>query len=227
MRCSTFCMQVVILYLCWIPLNAVLLVDDVVGGLHTRITFFPLLFTVCHLVAMSSAVSNPVMYGFMNENFVREARALLFCGRARERLRRTSEHSATTLRSTISGSRARASANGNGELGMRVRASLVPGDTDDKECVNVEAGGRDAKRRTDEMSDRSRYTALPTDGPAGDGDGETLAIALDDLSTASATPSPVMTNRPENDNVNKKNLELSKNHCTNLDIPPKNDRLHK
>ena len=188
-----------ILYLCWIPLNTVLLVDDVVGGLHMRITFFPLLFTVCHLVAMSSAVSNPVMYGFMNENFVREARALLFCGSERDRIRRSSVNTGTTMRSMIRGSASRASANG---------------DAYTSECALC-ACNRRLWRLESTMRRYGRPKAL-LGAAAAEGDGETVAIALDDLSSSLPTPSPAAeTNNSGKDCRTNNHLTLSNIYSTN------------
>ena len=212
-------MQVVILYLCWIPLNAVLLVDDLVGGLHMRITFFPLMFTVCHLVAMSSAVSNPVMYGFMNGNFVREARALLFCGSERDRIRRSSVNTTGTTmgRSCIvRGSASCADTNGDA-IRMSARSELTACDSGGKEDPNkkgflIEKSGGGSKRINDVKRDQKCYLALP----AADGDRETEAIALEDISSSPPTPtSAVETNSPRNGCRKTNHLAASNNYCTN------------
>ena len=64
-------LMVIVLYICWIPQNILLLIDD-----NLRISeswqFFRLAFFSVHILAMSSAVFNPMIYGFMNENFTRE-----------------------------------------------------------------------------------------------------------------------------------------------------------
>ena len=180
-----------------------------------RITFFPLLFTVCHLVAMSSAVSNPVMYGFMNENFVRQARALLFCGSERDRIRRTSANTGITMRSMIRGSASCANDNGDA-IRVSARSALVTGDSGGKEDFNgkgfpIEKSGSQ-KRLGDVMSDQKRYLALP----AADGDGETVAIALEDLSSSPPTPSPAAeTNSPGKECRKNDHLALSNIYCTN------------
>ena len=186
-----------------------------------RITFFPLLFTVCHLVAMSSAVSNPVMYGFMNENFVREARALLFCSSERDRIRRSSVTASAanpTMRSIKRGGSAScASANGDA-LRVSARSALMTSDSDCKEDPNTKgflmekSGGGGSKRLGDVKSDQNRYLALP----AADCDGETEAIALEDLSSSPPTPSPAAeTNSLGKDCRKNNNLALSNTYCTN------------
>ena len=40
--------------------------------LFSNIEHLFITYAVCHLASMTSAVSNPILYGFMNENFRRE-----------------------------------------------------------------------------------------------------------------------------------------------------------
>lgn len=188
-----------------------------------RISFFPLLFTICHLLAMSSAVSNPVMYGFMNENFVREARALLLCDRKRDRIRRLSENNGTTMRSMLCASTCRGSVSANGKGGAEVGARV--GDACDKELLNRgnsptgKSDGECPKQRNVIKSDWTRYFALPTDVPAAENDGETLAIELEDVTFSPKKPSPAkVPNRPENCDGKDNYIAVSNNNCKIVQI---------
>ncbi|CAH8454340.1 unnamed protein product [Dicrocoelium dendriticum] len=73
--------MVVIFVICWIPLNMLLISTDVLSESHAKIinnsSYFSLIFLVCHLIAMSSAVYNPFLYAWMNENFKKEVRRML------------------------------------------------------------------------------------------------------------------------------------------------------
>lgn len=75
--------MVVIFVICWIPLNALLIAMDVLSEGQTKVVnnskYFTLMFLVCHLIAMSSAVYNPFLYAWMNENFKKEVRRILPC----------------------------------------------------------------------------------------------------------------------------------------------------
>lgn len=65
--------------LCWLPLTIFNVVSD---WKHEAlpICHHDLLFSLCHLLAMSSTCINPVIYGFLNSNFRQEMReALLHC----------------------------------------------------------------------------------------------------------------------------------------------------
>ena len=56
----------------WLPLNIFNILSDYnVGMLKVGHSYY-LINAVCILFAMSSAVSNPFLYGFLNENFKRE-----------------------------------------------------------------------------------------------------------------------------------------------------------
>ncbi|KAK2713033.1 neuropeptide F receptor-like [Artemia franciscana] len=64
----------------WLPLNIFLCVDDYMSQAISRdrnnITF-----PICHLISMSSACSNPLLYGWLNENFRKEFLEILSCFR--------------------------------------------------------------------------------------------------------------------------------------------------
>ena len=59
--------------LCWLPLN---LLNAVTDSADVFATFseaaFCGVYAVCHVLGMSSACANPVIYGFLNENFSKE-----------------------------------------------------------------------------------------------------------------------------------------------------------
>ncbi|OQV16683.1 putative Neuropeptide F receptor [Hypsibius exemplaris] len=83
------CMIALIFALCWLPLNVVNIIADFSTDSYAEYrTFFDIVFVGAHLFAMSSAVANPILYGFLNENFRHEFREVflfwmrcLFCGR--------------------------------------------------------------------------------------------------------------------------------------------------
>ncbi|VEL36810.1 unnamed protein product, partial [Protopolystoma xenopodis] len=83
-RTNTMLIAMVIIFVvCWIPLNVHWIVTDVIndGQINgvRRNKYFTLIFFVCHLLAMSSAVYNPFLYAWMNENFRKEFRRILPC----------------------------------------------------------------------------------------------------------------------------------------------------
>ncbi|CAM1325958.1 NPY1R (predicted) [Pycnogonum litorale] len=55
----------------WLPLNILNLISDFGIGFEERTTF-NIVFAICHMVGMSSACSNPILYGWLNENFRKE-----------------------------------------------------------------------------------------------------------------------------------------------------------
>uniref|UniRef100_A0A672JL46 Neuropeptide Y receptor Y4 n=1 Tax=Salarias fasciatus TaxID=181472 RepID=A0A672JL46_SALFA len=62
--------------LCWLPLT----IFNVVSDWHQEalpICHHNLLFSLCHLLAMSSTCINPIIYGFLNSNFRQEVREIL------------------------------------------------------------------------------------------------------------------------------------------------------
>ncbi|XP_046666920.1 neuropeptide F receptor-like [Homalodisca vitripennis] len=60
----------------WLPLGIFSLVSEVVAPPDSSQSLY-LTLAVCHVIAMSSAVSNPVMYGWMNSNIRQELMQLL------------------------------------------------------------------------------------------------------------------------------------------------------
>ncbi|XP_016319445.1 neuropeptide Y receptor type 1-like [Sinocyclocheilus anshuiensis] len=70
---------VVAFAMCWLPLNAF----NVVADWHQEalpVSYHNLLFSLCHLLAMSSTCVNPIIYGFLNSNFRKDvASVVLHC----------------------------------------------------------------------------------------------------------------------------------------------------
>ena len=58
----------------WLPLNLanviITTLDSEENPLFEDIENLYILFAICHIASMTSAISNPVLYGFMNENFL-------------------------------------------------------------------------------------------------------------------------------------------------------------
>lgn len=73
--------MVVIFVLCWIPLHALWIIVDSVGGQIEESWHFHNAFIFCHMLAMSSAVYNPFLYAWLNNNFRQEFQAILQCRR--------------------------------------------------------------------------------------------------------------------------------------------------
>ena len=61
--------------ICWLPLNILNALRDT-SRLTDSMTeeVFCGVYAVCHVLGMSSACANPVIYGFLNENFSKEFR---------------------------------------------------------------------------------------------------------------------------------------------------------
>ena len=70
----------VIFFLSWAPLNIFNIIIDIFEPFknnETDVELMLLLFGCCHLSAMSSVCSNPIMYGFLNENFKQSLHTLI------------------------------------------------------------------------------------------------------------------------------------------------------
>ena len=70
----------VIFFLSWAPLNIFNIIIDIFEPFknnETDVEMMLLLFGCCHLSAMSSVCSNPIMYGFLNENFKQSLHTLI------------------------------------------------------------------------------------------------------------------------------------------------------
>jgi hypothetical protein len=55
----------------WLPLNILNIVVDMFQ-LEIEESKFRIYFAICHMIGMSSACSNPLLYGWLNENFRKE-----------------------------------------------------------------------------------------------------------------------------------------------------------
>ena len=70
----------VIFFLSWAPLNIFNIVIDIFDPFQNNETdteVMLLVFACCHLSAMSSVCSNPIMYGFLNENFKQSLHSII------------------------------------------------------------------------------------------------------------------------------------------------------
>lgn len=65
--------------ICWLPLNLFLLYTDAMEIRKSENLL--IVYAICHLIAMSSACANPLLYGYLNENFRKEFKELLCCSR--------------------------------------------------------------------------------------------------------------------------------------------------
>lgn len=63
-------------FMSWLPLNVVNIIittfDSEDKPLFSDIEKLLVTYAICHLASMTSAISNPILYGFMNENFREE-----------------------------------------------------------------------------------------------------------------------------------------------------------
>ena len=70
----------VIFFLSWAPLNILNIVIDTLepfGNSEEDKKVMLMIFSACHLSAMTSVCSNPIMYGFLNENFKQSLASLI------------------------------------------------------------------------------------------------------------------------------------------------------
>ncbi|KAG8287363.1 hypothetical protein J6590_038971 [Homalodisca vitripennis] len=61
----------------WLPMTAFTVLMELNPRAITSPKTIYLVFSVCHLVAMSSTVTNPLLYGWLNTNFRRELGSVL------------------------------------------------------------------------------------------------------------------------------------------------------
>ncbi|CAD7085279.1 unnamed protein product [Hermetia illucens] len=64
----------------WLPLNFFNLYADIYLAKHAVTEQLLVGYAICHMTGMSSACSNPLLYGWLNENFRKEFRSLLCRG---------------------------------------------------------------------------------------------------------------------------------------------------
>ncbi|KAH3785005.1 neuropeptide F receptor-like [Dreissena polymorpha] len=73
-------MIAVVFVFSWLPLNiSNILVEFQFQIFRNRGIDINLVFVICHMLVLSSACSNPVLYGWLNENFNKEFRKILNC----------------------------------------------------------------------------------------------------------------------------------------------------
>lgn len=67
----------------WLPLNAFNVIVDAFEPFNNDndddMFYMRILYAICHLTGMSSACSNPLLYGWLNENFRKEFREIWCC----------------------------------------------------------------------------------------------------------------------------------------------------
>ncbi|CAH2097112.1 unnamed protein product [Euphydryas editha] len=70
----------------WLPLNVFNLVADFSSEVILDETSMTITYAVCHMFGMSSAVSNPLLYGWLNDNFRKEFEEILCCCRKKNQM---------------------------------------------------------------------------------------------------------------------------------------------
>lgn len=72
-RTHTMLISVSLIFgLSWLPLNLLNVIGDFSDLFRGDDQLFRVVFAVCHLIGCSSACSNPILYGYLNENFRKE-----------------------------------------------------------------------------------------------------------------------------------------------------------
>lgn len=67
----------VIFGISWLPLNLYNLLTDISMSKSSTSTIEVMKYAVCHMIGMSSACSNPLLYGYLNDNFRKEFKEIL------------------------------------------------------------------------------------------------------------------------------------------------------
>ncbi|XP_050357654.1 neuropeptide F receptor [Nymphalis io] len=70
----------------WLPLNVFNIVADFSSEAILDETSMTITYAVCHMFGMSSAVSNPLLYGWLNDNFRKEFEEILCCCRTKNQM---------------------------------------------------------------------------------------------------------------------------------------------
>ncbi|XP_041985420.1 neuropeptide F receptor [Aricia agestis] len=71
----------------WLPLNVFNIVADINANLILDEKKIVITYAVCHMFGMSSAVSNPLLYGWLNDNFRKEFEEILCCCRKKGQMK--------------------------------------------------------------------------------------------------------------------------------------------
>ncbi|XP_073963098.1 neuropeptide F receptor isoform X2 [Choristoneura fumiferana] len=71
----------------WLPLNVFNLVADFAPEPMLEEKSMIITYAICHMFGMSSAVSNPLLYGWLNDNFRKEFEEILCCCRKKGQLK--------------------------------------------------------------------------------------------------------------------------------------------
>ncbi|XP_075986779.1 neuropeptide F receptor isoform X2 [Anticarsia gemmatalis] len=73
----------------WLPLNVFNLVADFSAEPFMEEKTMTITYAICHMFGMSSAVSNPLLYGWLNDNFRKEFEEILCCCKSRQMTKNT------------------------------------------------------------------------------------------------------------------------------------------
>lgn len=71
----------------WLPLNVFNLVADFAPEPILEEKSMIITYAICHMFGMSSAVSNPLLYGWLNDNFRKEFEEILCCCRKKGQMK--------------------------------------------------------------------------------------------------------------------------------------------
>lgn len=72
--------MVFVFVICWIPLNALWIFIDIKrADPNFNLPYLDAIFFTCHIIAMGSAVYNPLLYAWLNDTFRRNLRSLHPC----------------------------------------------------------------------------------------------------------------------------------------------------
>ncbi|CAG9569476.1 unnamed protein product [Danaus chrysippus] len=74
----------------WLPLNVFNLVADFSKDAILDEKSMTITYAICHMFGMSSAVSNPLLYGWLNDNFRKEFEEILCCCRVKRQKNKNS-----------------------------------------------------------------------------------------------------------------------------------------
>lgn len=93
--------MVVAFGVCWLPLHVFNSIDDwsykiIPHCLHD------LIFSLCHLIAMASACVNPIIYGFLNNNFRKDMKALILSCHNQSSVQEYEHLSLSTMQTEVS-----------------------------------------------------------------------------------------------------------------------------